>query len=76
MRYFWLILLIIPCLLFSDDIVTLPFNLISNAYNNMLTGNYEIAEKQYQQLTILYPQERSGWEGLLWSQNAQGKSFA
>ncbi|HPL51496.1 MAG TPA: hypothetical protein PLW08_02460 [Candidatus Cloacimonas acidaminovorans] len=73
MRYFWLILLIIPCLLFSEDIVTLPFNLISIAYNNMLTGNYEIAEKQYQQLTILYPQERSGWEGLLWSQNAQGK---
>ena len=73
MRYLWLILLLIPGLLFSDDIIPLQFNLITTAYNNMLTGNYELAEKQYQQAAILYPQESSAWEGLLWSLNAQGK---
>lgn len=48
-------------------------HLLDQAYTNMLTGNYKVAEQQYKSLTELDPTNQSGWEGLLWAQNSLGK---
>ncbi len=49
------------------------FNLVNQAYANMLAGNYSLAETQYKSLTEMEPDNLASWEGLLWSLNAQGK---
>ncbi len=48
-------------------------HILDQAYTNMLTGNYKVAEQQYKSLTELDPTNSSGWEGLLWAQNSLGK---
>jgi len=50
-----------------------PDNLLQEAYQSMLRGDYATAEVQYRSATILHPENQDVWEGLLWAQNSLGK---
>jgi len=53
-----------------------PSSLLSQAYTNMMVGNYDLAEGQYKAITELQSDNLEAWEGLLWAQNALGKYSA
>lgn len=88
MRALLLVILLWPCLSIAQAGVPIPLpmdssagsapttsmmpNLLEQAYNNMLAGNYPEAETQYRTLSEQNSEDLSAWEGLMWAQNAQG----
>jgi tetratricopeptide (TPR) repeat protein len=60
----------------AADSVFVPSSLLSQAYTNMLVGNYVQAEAQYKAITDAQADKLSAWEGLLWAQNALGKYYS
>ncbi|MDD2228887.1 MAG: hypothetical protein PHY48_05715 [Candidatus Cloacimonetes bacterium] len=86
MRILLLVALLLPLALLAQAAPPVPSSgagaggapplmqdLLILAYDNMMAGNYLMAEEQYRKLTLAEPNNLSAWEGLLWAENAQGK---